>query len=67
MDNLNVRQTAERLNRSEAQIRKWLRAGRFPGAHLRPGGAPFWLIPENAVDGFVFRPAGRPRKVAVQE
>jgi len=63
MNKLNVRQAAERLERSEAQVRKWLRAGRFPGAHLREGGAPFWLIPIEDVDGFVFRGPGRPRKV----
>lgn len=57
---LTVRQVAERTGAAESSIRVWAGRGRFPGASVErpPVGVPYWLIPEEALDGFTMGKSG---------
>lgn len=65
---LSIKEVAQRTGAAESSIRVWLsnpaeREKRFPGAELiRPlVGVSYWLIPENALDGFELgRPGPKP-------
>jgi hypothetical protein len=65
---LTTKETAERLEISEASIRVWLnnekeKAERFPNA-VKFGRD--WQIPESDLEGFVKRGRGRPPKPSSQ-
>lgn len=60
---LTVREVADRVGAGFSSVRKWVIAGKFPGARLEesPAGS-YWLIPESSLEGFVKRDVGRPPK-----
>jgi excisionase family DNA binding protein len=56
---LTTEAVSERLELSETLVRRYCREGRFPGAfQVRRE----WLVPIAAVEAFVKRPRGKPRK-----
>jgi hypothetical protein len=60
---LTVRQVAERINAADSSVRVWAGRGRFPGAYVErpPVGTAYWLIPEEALDGFTMgKPGPKP-------
>jgi hypothetical protein len=60
---LSVNQAAEKIGAASSSVRYWLTKGRFPNAELiRPEhGVPYWLIPENDLDGFeIGKPGPKP-------
>jgi len=60
---LTVRETAERLGVEASSIRRYVKAGKIPGAVLEETSlGPHWLIPESALGQIERRPRGRPPK-----
>jgi hypothetical protein len=65
---LSIKEVARRTGAAESSIRVWLsnpeeREKRFPGAELirPPVGVSYWLIPEDALNGFELgRPGPKP-------
>jgi hypothetical protein len=51
---LTVKEVAEKTGAAESSVRVWAWKGRFPGARLEkpPAGMSYWLIPEDALEGF---------------
>lgn len=51
---LTVKEVAERTGAAESSVRVWAWKGRFAGARLEkpPAGMSYWLIPEDALEGF---------------
>jgi excisionase family DNA binding protein len=58
-----IKEAADKLKASYAQVASWLRSGRLAGIQVR---GYFWRVPETALQAFVKPKRGRP-KVKKQE
>jgi excisionase family DNA binding protein len=60
-DLLTTEEVADLIGTSKEMVRRWARAGRFPGA-VQIGKSVTWFIPPEDVESFERRKPGRPRK-----
>ncbi|MBA3353487.1 MAG: helix-turn-helix domain-containing protein [Blastocatellia bacterium] len=60
MADLTAEEVATRLGVAAITVRKWLAAGRFPGA--RKAHPRLWLIPESDLEGFQRPRMGKPKR-----
>jgi hypothetical protein len=57
---LTAKEAAEKIGAAGSSVRKWAAAGLFPGAKLITDSiVPYWIIPEDVLDGFQKPTQGR--------
>jgi hypothetical protein len=67
---LSVKEAANVIGAAPSSVRYWLTRGRFPNAELiePEHGVPYWLIPENEVQGFELgKPGPKPKVDAAKK